>query len=71
MKDKRRKYVKNNMNVLKIILILLSGISIILLAFLWLKLEDKSEKVEENDDVSNKTEQSNIIEVVLIRLLHF
>ena len=47
MKDKRRKYVKNNMNVLKIILILLSGISIILLAFLWLKLEDKSEKVEE------------------------
>lgn len=65
MKDKRRKYVKNNMNVLKIILILLSGISIILLAFLWLKLEDKSEKVEENDDVSNKTEQSNIIEVVV------
>lgn len=63
IENKRGKYRNKSKNILKIILMLFLGISIILICFIFVKYKEKEEKKVETS--SEIVEENNVIEVVV------
>lgn len=63
IENKREKYRNKSKNILKIILMLFLGISIILLCFIFVKYRPKEEKKVETS--SETVEENNVIEIVI------
>ena len=63
--NKKGKYIKKNRNSFRIILILVSCISIILVDFLLIKLRDDNDTIKETSSNSENIEKQNIIKVIL------